>query len=294
VFRNGQAVASARSSDLSRDELVRLIVGHDVQHTTAPKRAGADNGEPLLRVEGMRRLPRVRDVSLSLEAGEILGLAGLVGAGRTEVARLIFGADRRDAGRVFLDGRELNIQSPHDAMRNGIAYVPEERRSQGLLLNKSVDFNIALASLRRLRPLPVLPLIRRAKSEAASRELVDRLGIRTPSLSTPVGSLSGGNQQKVLVARYVAARARVLIFDEPTRGVDVGAREDMYKVMSELARSGIGVVFISSDLEELVGRCNRIVVMSQGVVVAEVAGATTSKEELTHLSYLVLEEEAAA
>jgi ABC-type sugar transport system ATPase subunit len=236
-------------------------------------------------------MPAVRDVSLSLAPGEILGLAGLVGAGRSELARLIVGADKRESGRIFLDGRELRIHSPHDAMRNLIAYLPEERRSQGLLLTKSVDFNISLASLSALRTVPGLPIIQRSRSRAVSRDLVERLSIRTPSLDTLVGSLSGGNQQKVLVARLVAARCRVLILDEPTRGVDVGAREEMYAVMAALAQRGLGVIFISSDLEELVGRCNRIVVMSHGAVVAEVDGAATTKDELTHLSYFVSQEE---
>jgi len=292
VFRNGETVVTVRPADVSRKDLVTLIVGHELPHIWVGKEGAADVEEPLLRVEGMTRLPAVRNVSLSLARGEILGLAGLVGAGRTELARLIVGADKREAGRVYLDGSELQIDSPHDAMRSAIAYVPEERRSQGLLLRKSVDFNIALASLSELRLVAALPFIRRARSEAVSRELVERFSIRTPSLTTPVVSLSGGNQQKVLVARFVATRCRVLIMDEPTRGVDVGAREEMYRVMTELAQRGMGVVFISSDLEELVGRCNRIIVMSQGEVVAEVDGTATSKEELTHLSYLVAREEA--
>ena len=292
VFRNGEAVDTVRPADLSREDLVTLIVGHEVAHISVSGVRRAEAEEPLLRVEGMRRASAVRNVSLSLARGEILGLAGLVGAGRSELARLIFGADKRDAGQIFLDGRELEINSPHDAMQNAIAYVPEERRSQGLLLTKSVDFNIALASLERLRSVPSLPFIGRSKSEAVSRELVERLSIRTPSVETPVGALSGGNQQKVLVARYVAAQCRVLILDEPTRGIDVGAREEMYQVMADLAERGLGVIFISSDMEELVTRCNRIIVMSQGAIVSEVDGTATSKEELTHLSYLVSIEEA--
>lgn len=287
VFRNGETVATAVRDDVSREDLVTLIVGHELPLGLRPQRLHRDTEHPLLRVEGLTRRPAVSGVSLAVRSGEILGLGGLVGAGRSELARLIVAADKPDSGAVYLDGRMLAVRSPHDAMRSGIAYVPEERRSQGLLLTKSVDFNISLASLRQLRPIPALPLINRARSESVSRELVERLSIRTPSLSTPVGSLSGGNQQKVLVARYVAARARVLILDEPTRGVDVGAREEMYQVMADLAARGIGVLFISSDLEELVGRCNRIIVMARGQVVAEVDGATTSKEELMHLSYLV-------
>jgi ABC-type sugar transport system ATPase subunit len=291
VFRNGETVATVRPAEISRDDLVTLIVGRELTHVSVGKERPAEIAKPLLRVDGMTRMPAVRDVSLSLAPGEILGLAGLVGAGRSELARLIVGADKRESGRIFLDGRELRIHSPHDAMRNLIAYLPEERRSQGLLLTKSVDFNISLASLSALRTVPGLPIIQRSRSRAVSRDLVERLSIRTPSLDTLVGSLSGGNQQKVLVARLVAARCRVLILDEATRGVDVGAREEMYAVMAALAQRGLGVIFISSDLEELVGRCNRIVVMSHGAVVAEVDGAATTKDELTHLSYFVSQEE---
>lgn len=292
VFRNGASVTTVGREELTRDELVRLIVGHELGEVTRLEHEASPADAPLLRVENMSRRPAVNGVSLSLRAGEIVGLAGLVGAGRTELARLIVGADKAETGTVYFDGRKIGVASPHDAMRHGIAYVPEERRSQGLLLLKSVDFNISLASLQHLRPIPALPLINKGKSQAVSRELVKRLSIRTPSLQTPVGLLSGGNQQKVLVARYVAANCRALILDEPTRGVDVGAREEMYQVMSDLAGQGIGIVFISSDPEELIGRCDRIVVMAHGTVVATVNGSSTSKEELVQLSYSEPEEAA--
>lgn len=286
AFRNGATVATVGRDRLSRRDLVTLIVGHEVAGTPTREEPRRADAEPVLRAQDLRREPAVRGASMAVRAGEIVGLAGLVGAGRSELARLIVGADARDAGEVYVDGRRVDVRSPHEAMRYGLAYVPEERRSQGLLLTKSVDFNITLASLQRLRRFRGLPLISAERSRAVSRELVERLSVRTPSLATPVGLLSGGNQQKVLVARYVAARARVLILDEPTRGVDVGAREEMYDLIAELARDGIGVVFISSDLEELVGHCDRILVMSQGEIVADVDGST-SKEELTELSYVV-------
>jgi ABC-type sugar transport system ATPase subunit len=292
VFRGGESLVTLRPGEISRDELVEHIVGHAVVREQAGPNEAQDS-EPLLRVSGLRRLPTVRGASLTLTAGEIVGLVGLVGAGRTELARLIVGADTPEAGEIQLDGRPLSVRSPHDALRHRIGYVPEERRSQGLLLTKSVDFNISLASLQQNRAMSGLPFVRSSRSEATSRELVRRLGVVTPSLSTPVGSLSGGNQQKVLIARYVAAGCRVLIFDEPTRGVDVGAREEMYGVMNELAASGIGVIVISSEIEELVGRCTRFLVMAQGAIVAE-AGEHATKEELTRLSYLVPERTAEA
>lgn len=284
VFRDGASVATALTQQLTHDQLVKLIIGHELAEVKPVVHEAAEGQEPLLRVEGMSRPPAVHGVSLSLYAGELVGLAGLVGAGRTEVARLIVGAEKPDGGSVYLAGKPIKIRSPHDAMRQGIAYVPEERRSQGLLLLKSIAFNISLASLSRLRPIPALPLISKGKSQAVSQDLVRRLSIRTPSIDTPVGLLSGGNQQKVLVARYVAAGCRVVILDEPTRGVDIGSREEMYQLMSDLAGRGLGLIFISSDPDELIGRCDRIVVMAHGSVVATVKGSVT-KEELVQLSY---------
>ncbi|MGC8628402.1 MAG: sugar ABC transporter ATP-binding protein [Acidimicrobiales bacterium] len=286
VFRGGTVVGTV-TKDIDRRELVALIVGHALRESSRLEQPIASEVAPLVQARRLSRAPAVRNVSLDVRAGEILGLAGLIGSGRSEVARMLAGVDQPDSGSLVVGGRPVRFRSPYDAMRHGIAYVPEERRSQGLFLTKSVRFNISLGALAKMRVAPFIPIIAGRKADGISHEFVARLGIRTPSLATPVGALSGGNQQKVLLARFVATGCRVLIADEPTRGVDVGAREEMYQLMDELARGGLGIVFISSEIEELVGRCNRIVVLSQGSVVAEVDGTKTTKQELDHLCYLV-------
>ncbi len=265
VLRDGDLVATQETSATTEGELVRMMVGRTVErnHPAATARAG----EVLLEVRSLRSA-RVHDVSLSVRAGEILGLAGLVGAGRTETARLIFGADPRDAGDILVGGRTARIKSPRDAIAAGIGLIPEDRKRQGVLLNQSVTFNTVFAALARVSP----GLFADARAEqAAAKRLCDQLQIRTPGLGQLVSRLSGGNQQKVVLAKWLLTESRVLIFDEPTRGIDVGAKEEIYALMRRLSDRGAAIIMISSEMPELLGMSDRILVIAQGRIAGELS-----------------------
>jgi len=284
VLRNGQLVASLQASEVDRAALTEAIVGRAVQETTrhiTPRRVAKD---AVLEVRGLIRAPRVNGVSLDLHHGEILGLAGLVGAGRTELARLIFGADRLSAGTMTLGGRPFAPKAPFEAIARGVALVPEERRSQALLLRNSVEANINLATIGDNRWRSELPLLSPRKARAAAKQMVERFGIKLGSVAQPVSGLSGGNQQKVVVSRYVRAGPSVLILDEPTVGVDVGARAELYKIIRALADTGTAMLMISSDFDEF-AICDRVAVMRDGRIECVVDGALATKETLTELCY---------
>jgi ribose transport system ATP-binding protein len=285
VLRNGRVVGTFAADAMDRGRLTREIVGQEVAELEAapPSDGPALERETTLRIDGLAREPRVRGVSLEIGRGEIFGLAGLVGAGRTELGRLIFGADAPTAGTMELNGKPFSPRSPYDAIRRGVALVPEERRSEGLLLQESVAFNINLATSRENRR-PGLPLLSPARAKAAAREMVRRFGIKVASVSQPVGDLSGGNQQKVVVSKCVRSAPSVLILDEPTVGVDVGARGELYAIIRELADAGTAVIVISSDFEELV-ICDRVGVMREGRLATIVDGPRATKDHLTSLCY---------
>jgi ribose transport system ATP-binding protein len=235
-----------------------------------------------LQVDGLTREPRVRGVSLSLHQGEILGLAGLVGAGRTELARLLIGADTVGSGSMSLDGKPYHPKSPFDAIKAGVALVPEERRSQGLILRRSVTANLGMASLRD--PAKRLGTFSPRRAARIARDAVSRFGIKTNSVSEIVGELSGGNQQKIVVGKYVLAGPQLLILDEPTVGVDVGARSEIYDIIRGLAAAGTSILMISSDFEEL-AICDRVLVMREGTITASVPGSRATKDHLTSLCF---------
>jgi ribose transport system ATP-binding protein len=291
VLRNGRLVGTFAASAIDRARLTREIVGQEVAELesipTSDKPPEAR--ETVLAVEGLAREPRVHGVSLEVHRGEILGIAGLVGAGRTELARLLFGADAPTAGTMTLGGRPYAPRSPFEAIRRGVALVPEERRSEGLLLGESVAFNINLATAADHRR-PGVGLLSPGRARAAARELVQRFGIKVASVDQPVAALSGGNQQKVVVGKYVRAAPKLLILDEPTVGVDVGARGELYAIIRDLAEAGAAVIVISSDFEEL-AICERVAVMREGRVTAMVDAAHATKDHLTSLCYAVSEEE---
>ena len=242
--------------------------------------ATAASGEVLFQARGLRSA-KVNDVSFSVRAGEILGLAGLVGAGRTETARLIFGADPRTAGEILVAGQPVTIRSPRDAIAAGIGLIPEDRKRQGVLLNQSVTFNTVFAALARVSP--GLLANARAEREAASR-LCDQLLIKTPSLGQLVGRLSGGNQQKVVLAKWLLTESRVLIFDEPTRGIDVGAKQEIYALMRRLSDRGAAIIMISSEMPELLGMSDRILVLAQGRIAGELAKHEFDQERVLRLA----------
>jgi len=287
VLRDGRLTRRLTRGELNKPGLVREIVGSDLapqeQSTMSPAASG--QVRPVLEVRGLRRGVVVDDVSFNLRRGEVLGLGGLVGSGRTEVARLLCGADRLEAGAIRLDDVRVSFSTVADAVGHGIGLVPEERRSQGLVLNRSVAFNINLADQRPLRYLPWLPLLHAGRARARAVELTERLGIKTSNVDQPVSALSGGNQQKVLIARWLTRTRKVLILDEPTRGVDIGARAEIHRIIRDLAHSGTGVIAISSDVEELVALCDRVVVMAEGRVTGELEGAHLTEEAVIALSY---------
>ncbi len=274
VLRDGKHVATHRVGGVSLAELIRLMANRELKEHY-PKRRVA-RGEELLRVEGLGG-GVLQDVALSVHRGEVVGLAGLLGAGRTEVARAIAAADPAPAGRVTIKGRAVRPRAPRDAMRWGVGFLPEDRKNQGLVLERSVKENLALPSTPRLSPFGWMD--GRAETVLAAREVQD-LRIRTPSLDQRVVLLSGGNQQKVVLGKWLAADVDVLIMDEPTRGIDVAAKVEIYEEMNRLTARGAGILMISSELPEVLGMSDRILVMRQGRIVAEMDAAGVTQEQV--------------
>jgi ribose transport system ATP-binding protein len=282
VLRDGRVVGTRPAVDLSMDEMVRLMVGERAVEALEPREH--PTGDVALRVEGLTRGTHLRNVNLEVRKGEILGLAGLVGSGRTETLRAIFGADRLDSGQVSRgSGPPLAIDGPKSAVRNGIGMIPEDRKEQALLLPQPVRANMTLASL------PAFARRRwwidRASEVRAADELRIRLDVRTQSLDQPVDELSGGNQQKVVVARWLLRACDVLLFDEPTRGIDVAAKIALYRLLNELAARGKALVIVSSELEELIALCDRIAVMSAGRLVATFTRGEWSEQAIVAAAF---------
>ena len=284
AFRDGRSVGSLEGADLTRGALVEAIVGNGVGRL-APASARPRSDAVTLEVCGLARLPRVRGVSFDLRRGEVLGLGGLVGAGRTELARLIYGADKTDAGTMTLEGKPFAPHAPADAVRAGLGLVPEERRAEGLLLTKSVAFNLQLANLARIVRSPALPLIDRGRRAASSLAVIRDLAIKVANIEAPVGRLSGGNQQKVVIGRWLLRGPKVLILDEPTRGVDIGARGEIHRLIRGLAGKGMAVLVISSEPDELPDLCDRVLVMAEGRIVRELAGEAVTRNAIIEASY---------
>lgn len=280
VLRDGQHAGDAPTSEITRQQLIELMVGRSIENEF-PKQA-ADIGETSLVVTGVCRGTSVSNVSFEVRRGEVLGLTGLVGAGRTELVRLIFGADTRDAGQIALDGRVLNINSPGDAIRAGICLLTEDRKSQGLVLCRSVRENFGLPNMQHLSAYGVM---QQRQERAAFSAFVDTLRIRIPHQEQPARNLSGGNQQKVVLAKWLQQNAEVLIFDEPTRGIDVGAKHEIYQLMNDLTAQGKSIIMISSELPEVLGMSDRILVMHEGRITGEISDvASTTQEDVMELA----------
>ncbi|TRL35366.1 sugar ABC transporter ATP-binding protein [Rhizobium straminoryzae] len=277
VLRDGRYVATDAFADTSIDQIVARMVGRSLEEKF-PERTAQPTDEVIFSAENLTRRGVFSNVSFSLRRGEILGFAGLMGAGRTEVARAIFGADPLDAGRVTLEGRELSIRNPRDAIEAGLAYLSEDRKAQGLAIKMPVDANMTLANLKALSSR--LGLIDFDRHARVTQDYVDLLSIKTPSIRQPVRLLSGGNQQKIIIGKWLFRKSKVMFFDEPTRGIDVGAKFAIYKIMDELAREGIGVILISSELPEILGMTDRVAVFHNGRVTGVLETARTSQEEI--------------
>ncbi|ADD43356.1 sugar ABC transporter ATP-binding protein [Stackebrandtia nassauensis] len=267
VMRDGSYVATHDAADVTAAEVVNLMVGRPVE-TLYPKTEGGDVGEVVLRVDGLSRRGTFTDVSLTVRSGEIVGMAGLVGAGRSEVARAVFGVDDYDSGAVTVAGTPLRRGNPRAAIRAGLAFVPEDRRREGLLVEESVGRNIALVLRRKLANWG---LIRRRDEDALAAGWARTLQITARDLDVAAGTLSGGNQQKAVIAKWMATDPRVLIIDEPTRGIDVGTKTEVHRLLDELAGRGLAILMISSDLPEILGMSDRVYVMSEGRITRELA-----------------------
>ncbi|MEO2028443.1 MAG: sugar ABC transporter ATP-binding protein [Fuerstiella sp.] len=280
VLRDGRYVGDAPASEMTRRLLIEMMVGRSIENEF-PKQA-AEIGDARLVVTGLCRGAAVRDVSLEVRRGEVLGLTGLVGAGRTELVRLIFGADTWDSGQITLDGQRLNINSPRDAIRAGICLLTEDRKTQGLVLCRSVRENFGLPNVKHLS---VFGVMQQRQERGAFAGYVDSLTIRIPHQEQLAKNLSGGNQQKVVLAKWLQLNAEVLIFDEPTRGIDVGAKHEIYQLMNELTAQGKSIIMISSELPEVIGMSDRILVMHEGRITGEITDvASTTQENIIELA----------
>ncbi|WP_109472007.1 sugar ABC transporter ATP-binding protein [Ornithinimicrobium cavernae] len=282
VLRDGRHILTGPAAEQTAESLVTAMAGRAVDVMFPPLPEVAADAPVVLEARGLVRSTAVRNVDLTVRRGEIVGLAGLVGSGRSEVARLIFGADRMERGEVLVNGRPVGVRSPADGMRAGIAMVPESRKDQGLHLNQSIASNVTLPSMRRLARWG----LRRGRAERAlAADAVRRLNVRGANLLGPVWTLSGGNQQKVLFAKWVARRPQLLIVDEPTRGVDVGAKAEIHRLLAELAADGMAVLLISSEIDEVINMAHRVVVLRQGRVTAEVDAPEATPERVLSAAF---------
>lgn len=261
VMRDGEYVGTLITKECCKDDIIKLMVGRAI--FGEPKTASnvAKDAPVVLKCENLNRGKAVKDVSFELRKGEILGFSGLMGAGRTEVARLIFGADKKDSGKIFINGKEVSINTPEDAVAHGIGYLSEDRKRYGLIVDKSVEENTVISSLNDfVKGI----FIDKAKSKEVSQKYVESLKTKTPSVSQLVKKLSGGNQQKVVIAKWLVKNSDILIFDEPTRGIDVGAKSEIYALMERLAKEGKSIIMISSELPEVLRMSDRVIVMCEG------------------------------
>ena len=279
VFRDGKHVGSYPAKELDRDKLIKLMVGREL--TDLFPKEEAEIGEVVLSVKGLNRGAVVKDVSFELRRGEILGLAGLMGAGRTEVLETIFGIEKADSGEVVLNGKTLRIKQPSDAIRAGMALLTEDRKLNGIMGVLSVRDNITAAALPRYSPRGVLHVGEMRKDSEDQRE---KLRIKTPSLSQLIKNLSGGNQQKALISRWLLTVPDVLMIDEPTRGIDVGAKSEIHRLMSMLAQEGKAIIMVSSELPEVLGMSDRILVMHEGRISGELSREEANQESVMHLA----------
>ena len=272
IMRDGTNVTELNVADTNLDEIIRYMVGRELKEKF-PK-IHLEPGKERLRVENIHAGKQVQGVSLTARAGEILGIAGLVGAGRTETARAIFGMDPKESGEIYVDGQKVEINQPLDAIQAGIGFVTEDRKGEGLVLPLPISQNITLATLEKFGSGVHLNL---RQERNTVKEYIDKLGIKTPSMQQLARNLSGGNQQKVVLAKWLLSDSKVIIFDEPTRGIDVGAKIEVYNIINDLIRQGVAVVMISSELPEILGMSDRVAVMHQG----EITGVFDNDETLT-------------
>jgi len=281
VMRDGKYVDTRRTSEVEIGEIISMMVGRTL-YETARNLKDTSGHEVVLSVAHLQQGRTIKDVSFEARAGEILGFAGLMGAGRTEVARAVFGADPVQSGEITVQGRRVNIRKPSDAVRHGIGYLSEDRKRYGLALGMDVEANIVMATMTRF--LGLLGIIRRAETRSTAQKFVSLLSIKTPGLGQITKFLSGGNQQKVVVGKWLVRDCNILFFDEPTRGIDVGAKSEIYKLLNDLAEQGKAIVMISSELPEILRMSHRIVVMCEGRITGELTAAEATQEKIMRLA----------
>ena len=280
VLRDGKNAGTLERSEIDHDNIVKLMVGRDIEKFYVHDTGGSSASFAEVKDLRTRRYPHA-SISFDIRKGEILGIAGLVGAGRSEAAQAIFGVDPAMEAKISFDGRRVNIRSARDAIRNGIYLVPEDRRIAGLIVDQSIRENITLPALPRYSSAGLVNKDREAKRAG---EMCERLNVKAPSIETEAANLSGGNQQKVVLAKWLSLDPRLLIFDEPTRGIDVGAKAEIYQLMRDLAASGVAIMMISSDMEEILGESDRIAVMHEGAITGIVDRTEASEEKIMRLA----------
>lgn len=282
VMRDGEHIVTLDFEDVTLDEIIKFMVGRKLEEKYP--RVATEVGIKVLEVRNLTQGKKLKNISFELYEGEILGIAGLVGAGRTELARAIFGADKIDSGEIIINGKKVAIKSPKDAIKNGLVYVPEDRKLSGLALGLSVATNITLASMDKISNK--IGILSYNEENRLAKKVIEDLKIKTPSLLQKIKNLSGGNQQKVIVGRWLIKEPKIYIFDEPTRGIDVGAKIEIYTILNRLKQEGKGIIVISSELPEIIGISDRILVMCEGSIKAVLIAATATQEEIMYYATL--------
>ena len=281
VMRDGAYVGTLISKDSTKNDIINLMVGRVIYEDPKTKSMVPEGAPVVLKVENLNAGRFVQNVSFELRKGEILGFAGLMGSGRTETARAIFGADPKDSGDIYINGNKVDIKSPKDAVNNGIGYLSEDRKRYGIVVQRDVAENSTMACLDNfINGI----FIDKKKEDSETAKYVESLAIKTPSVDQLVVDLSGGNQQKVVISKWLETNPRILILNEPTRGIDVGAKAEIYKIMDDLCRSGIGIIMISSEMQEVMAMSDRILVMCEGRITGEVAAEEATQENLMRLA----------
>jgi ribose transport system ATP-binding protein len=287
VMRDGRYIGTVPTAEASIDQVIKMMVGRTI-YEAAPEIPEQSGREVVLEVRKLNRGNVIKNVSFELREGEILGFAGLMGAGRTEVMRAIFGADPIDSGEIYVRGKRVHIKSPKDAVKQGIGYLSEDRKRYGLTLGMDVESNLVLATFQRF--LGFLGWVKGSATRRVAVLQVERLAIKTPGVQQKVKNLSGGNQQKVVVGKWLVADTDILIFDEPTRGIDVGAKSEIYRLLNDLAGQGKSIIMVSSELPEILRMSHRIVVMCEGRITGELDGSEATQEQI--MTYATMRESA--
>jgi len=281
VMRDGGYVGTLITNDCTKDDIINMMVGRVIYEDPKTKSMVAEDAPVVLKVENLNAGKMVQNVSFELRKGEILGFSGLMGAGRTETARAIFGADPKQSGKIYINGVEVTINSPQDAVKHGIGYLSEDRKRFGIVVQRTIAENSTMATLKKYMKGP---FIDKKKEREVSQQFVDSLATKTPSVDQLVVNLSGGNQQKVVIAKWLVKNSDILIFDEPTRGIDVGAKNEIYKLMNKLAEEGKSIIMISSEMTEILRMSDRIVVMCEGKKTGEIGIEEATQEAIMNMA----------